>query len=132
MSKLLPALLVLALFLAGFPLFALLAIVSMSAQAAAACQPAHVVSATLTTGVDGEVVGLLMKLRFGPGYPRAWQGPPPGPTTTGTVRASGVAAQVPLLATGANIVAATDGAPVGATATWRLELPDGRAFGLTV
>jgi endonuclease/exonuclease/phosphatase family metal-dependent hydrolase len=71
--KLLPALLVLAMFLAGFPLFALLAVVSMGAQAAAACQPAGVVSTTVTTGVDAEaidgVVGLLMQLRFGPGYP---------------------------------------------------------------
>ena len=69
LRKLLLAGLPLVLFVAGVPVFAVLAIVSMSAQAAATCQPTNLPSTTLTTGPDGEVVGRLMQLRLGPGYP---------------------------------------------------------------
>jgi len=68
---------------------------------------------------------------FGPGYPLAWQGPPPSSDPPPPRRADGVEAQVPLLATGAQVGPATDGAPVGNQPAWRLALPDGRQFALT-
>ena len=69
-SKLLPALLVLVLFLAGFPLFALLAIVSMGARPRRHASPPTSPRPPRRPVVDGEVVGLLMQLRLAPGYPR--------------------------------------------------------------
>src|SRR5579884_284412 len=70
-----------------------------------------------------------LERRYGPGYPRAWQGPPPGPTAGGAgAREGGVAAWVPLLVAGARLVREAQGGP---RVAWRLELPDGRAYGLT-
>jgi hypothetical protein len=72
-----------------------------------------------------------LERRYGLGYPREWQGPPPTDTTTGIVRTDGPEDQVPLLATGALLLppdaAPSDGEPAG----WRLALPEGRAFALT-
>ncbi|HZU06825.1 MAG TPA: hypothetical protein VFB73_12710, partial [Chloroflexota bacterium] len=46
-----------------------------------------------------------LERRYGPGYPRAWQGPPPGPTAAvAGAREGGVAAWVPLLVAGARLV----------------------------
>ncbi|HLI28794.1 MAG TPA: glycosyltransferase [Chloroflexota bacterium] len=64
--------------------------------------------------------------RFGPGYPRAWQGPPPTWEVQGRTRQDGPEAWVPLLATGALVLPNE-----GNTPPWRLELPEGKAFGLT-
>ena len=72
-----------------------------------------------------------LERRYGPGYPRAWQGPPPSLHPLPPRRADGIEAQVPLLATGAQVGPVTDGAPVGDQPTWRLALPDGRQFALT-
>src|SRR5579884_2411531 len=68
---------------------------------------------------------------FGPGYPPAWQGPPPSLEIAAPQREDGVAAQVPLLATGARLVSVTDVASAADRPAWRLELPDGRHFALT-
>jgi dienelactone hydrolase len=72
-----------------------------------------------------------LERRYGPGYPRAWQGPAPSMALPGKPeRDDGPAAQVPLLTTGALLhppEASGDGAQPG----WRMELPDGRAFALT-
>jgi cellulose synthase/poly-beta-1,6-N-acetylglucosamine synthase-like glycosyltransferase len=99
--------------------------------------------ATLPVGTDhhlgpGAYAGVVVELtlqwlerRFGPGYPRAWQGPPPAHEVAPPARAEGIEVQVPLLATGATLVPVSDGAPDAATGAWRLELPDGRAFALT-
>src|SRR4051812_8669413 len=72
-----------------------------------------------------------LERRFGPGYPAAWQGPPPAQEVTPPARAEGIEVQVPLLATGAVVVPVSDGAPDAAAGAWRLELPEGRAFALT-
>jgi dienelactone hydrolase len=72
-----------------------------------------------------------LERRYGPGYPRAWQGPPPTMALPGRPeRDDRPAAQVPLLTTGALLHppgAGDDGDQLG----WRMELPDGRAFALT-
>jgi len=72
-----------------------------------------------------------LERRYGPGYPQAWQGPPPSLELVAPQRDDGVAAQVPLLATGARLVSVTDVASAADRPAWRLELPDGRHFALT-
>jgi len=72
-----------------------------------------------------------LERRYGPGYPRAWQGPPPSQALPARPeRDASPAAQVPLLTTGA-LLHPPD--PLGEPehSGWRLELPDGRAFALT-
>jgi endonuclease/exonuclease/phosphatase family metal-dependent hydrolase len=69
MRKLLLLGLPLVLFLAGFPLLALLVIVSVSTQAAATCQPTGAIATTSMTVPDSAVVSRLMQMRFAPGYP---------------------------------------------------------------
>src|SRR5581483_10277052 len=72
-----------------------------------------------------------LERRYGPGYPRAWQGPPPSRDLPGgPARDPSPAAQVPLLTTGALL---HPPAPYAAEEApgWRLELPDGRSFALT-
>jgi hypothetical protein len=99
--------------------------------------------ATLPLGGDhaltpGAYVGVVLDFtlqwlerRFGPGYPRTWQGPPPTDWPQPPPRDPRPAAQVPLLATGAVLVP-PDRSPVAeGKPMWRLELPDGRAFGLS-
>jgi dienelactone hydrolase len=72
-----------------------------------------------------------LERRYGPGYPRAWQGPPPTDTTVGITRVDGPEDQVPLLATG-TLLLPPDAAPADeGAAQWRLALPDGRSFALT-
>ena len=75
--------------------------------------------------VIAEAIAWLER-RFGPGYPRAWQGPPPTLEVQGRPRQDGPEAWVPLLATGALILPNEGGNP-----PWRLELPEGRSYGLT-
>src|SRR3954447_7145746 len=72
-----------------------------------------------------------LERRFGPGYPHAWQGPPPAREVAPPARAEGIEVQVPLLATGAVVVPVSDGASGEGPGAWRLELPEGRAFALT-
>lgn len=62
--------LLLVLFLAGVPLLALLAIVSMSTQAAVTCQPTGASAPTSMAVPDSAVVSRLMQMRLAPGYPR--------------------------------------------------------------
>jgi dienelactone hydrolase len=69
--------------------------------------------------------------RFGPGYPRAWQGPPPTMTPAAPVRDDSPEVQVPVLTTGTFLAPVVDSAPVGQPAAWQLYLPEGRAFALT-
>jgi dienelactone hydrolase len=72
-----------------------------------------------------------LERRYGPGYPRAWQGPPPTDTTAGVVRTDGPEDQVPLLTTGA-LLLPLDAAPAEeGPPGWRLLLPDQRSFALT-
>jgi hypothetical protein len=99
--------------------------------------------ATLPVGTDhhlepGAYAGVVVELtvqwlerRFGPGYPRAWQGPPPARDVPPPARPEGIEVQVPLLATGATLVPVPEGTPGATSGAWRLELPDGRAFALT-
>ena len=69
--------------------------------------------------------------RFGRGYPRAWQGPPPSMDLPGgPARDTSPAAQVPLLTTGA-LLHPPDPYAAEEAPGWRLELPDGRSFALT-
>jgi hypothetical protein len=72
-----------------------------------------------------------LERRYGPGYPRAWQGPPPTDTTTGIVRMDGPEDQVPLLATGALLLPPDTAPSAGEPPGWRLLLPDQRSFALT-
>src|SRR5712692_487002 len=71
-----------------------------------------------------------LERRFGRGYPRAWQGPPPTLTSATTPRDEDPAAQVPRIALVGMVVPADDEAMSAGGPAWRLELPDGRAFGL--
>ncbi len=72
--------------------------------------------------------------RYGPGYPREWQGAPPVAAPAGvavTKGTDGPADQVPLLVTGAVLIPPDRGASGTPPGGWRLGLPDGRAFALT-
>ena len=72
-----------------------------------------------------------LERRFGPGYPRAWQGEPPSMTLPGgPERDESPAVQVPLLTTGA-LVHPPDAFGDESQPGWRMELPDGRSFALT-
>ena len=70
-----------------------------------------------------EFVRQWLDRRFGPGYPRSWQGPPPTPEVQERPRQDDPAAWVPLLATGYRLLRDGD--------AFRLTLPDGRQFALT-
>src|SRR5207248_5541984 len=72
-----------------------------------------------------------LERRFGPGYPRAWQGPPPTMTPATPPRDDSPDAQVPMLTTGALLAPVVDSAPVGQPPAWQLHLPEGRSFALT-
>jgi hypothetical protein len=91
----------------------------------------HTFSRQPHEGIVIEQTAQWVQRYFGPGYPAAWQGPPPAGEVAPPARAEGIEVQVPLLATGATLVPVSDGAPDAATGAWRLELPDGRAFALT-
>jgi dienelactone hydrolase len=78
--------------------------------------------------VIAETVGWLER-RFGPGYPRAWQGPPPTAVPAPRPRDDSVEAQVPLLATGTLVV--PEPSPSDVAPAWRLVSPDDRFFALT-
>ncbi|HWP30070.1 MAG TPA: glycosyltransferase [Chloroflexota bacterium] len=69
--------------------------------------------------------------RYGLGYPAEWQGPPPTPAPATLTRVEGPEDQVPLLATGAVVLPPDPSRPGEEATLWRLELPDGRSFGLT-
>jgi dienelactone hydrolase len=70
-----------------------------------------------------------LERRFGRGYPRAWQGPPPTMTSASTPPDEDPAAQVPRIVLVGMVVPADADAPAGSP-PWRLELQDGRAYGL--
>ncbi len=71
-----------------------------------------------------------LERRYGPGYPRAWQGPAPSAAPPATIRTDGPEDQVPLLTTGALLVP-PEGGPAADAQGWRLQLPDGRVFALS-
>ncbi|HLH21683.1 MAG TPA: hypothetical protein VK066_04125, partial [Chloroflexota bacterium] len=91
----------------------------------------HVLQPGAYAGLVGDFLVAWLERKFGPGYPRAWQGPPPSQALPARPeRDASPAAQVPLLTTGA-LLHPPD--PLGEPehSGWRLELPDGRAFALT-
>src|SRR5207248_7476316 len=61
--------------------------------------------------------------------PRPWPAPPPTLTSAPAPRDEDQAAQVPRIALVGMVVPADEATSVGGPA-WRLEMPDGRAFGL--
>jgi len=91
----------------------------------------HRLAPSAYAGVVEDLTLQWIERRYGPGYPQAWQGPPPSLELVAPQRDDGVAAQVPLLATGARLVSVTDVASAADRPAWRLELPDGRHFALT-
>jgi alpha/beta superfamily hydrolase len=91
----------------------------------------HTFSARPMESIAVEQTLQWLDRRFGRGYPYTWQGLPPSMAPiSGPDRDDSPAAQVPLLTTGA-LVHPPDPFGEGETAAWRMELPDGRAFGLT-
>src|SRR5581483_5654511 len=91
----------------------------------------HVIAPGAYAGLVGEFVVRWLERRYGPGYPRAWQGPPPSRDLPGgPARDTSPAAQVPLLTTGA-LLHPPDPYAAEEAPGWRLELPDGRSFALT-
>jgi dienelactone hydrolase len=78
--------------------------------------------------VIAETVAWLER-RFGRGYPRAWQGPPPAATAAPRTRDDAVEAFVPLLTTG--VLVLPDPKPADVAPAWQIISPDDRYFALT-
>jgi hypothetical protein len=86
----------------------------------------HTLAPSAYVGMVCDFVRQWLDRRFGPGYPRAWQGPPPTPSTAPSPQAASPddpAAWVPLLAPGARLLPTP--------ASGYLALPSGRQFALT-
>jgi hypothetical protein len=91
----------------------------------------HLLAPGAYAGLVGEFVVQWLARRYGPGYPRAWQGEAPTALLpSGPERDPSPAAQVPILTTGALLHAPAPYGPAEQPG-WRMELPDGRAFALT-
>jgi hypothetical protein len=89
----------------------------------------HEIAPPAYAGVVIDFTLQWLERRFGPGYPRAWQGPPPGDTPTPPTRPDSPEARVPLLTTGVLVVPHPQPPPGGHP--WQLMTPEGRAFTLT-
>jgi hypothetical protein len=90
----------------------------------------HAISPANYVGVALELTLQWIERRYGPGYPRAWQGPPPSDQPGPPPLDDSPAAAVPVLTTG-SVLLPPDAGLFEDGGAWSLTLPDGRAFALT-